>query len=81
MPRAADDSRLTALLAGNRASVKFLLPLCPDDQARSRIISSVVIGPTLDPDNVADAIDVLARQRGFDIPTVRFSRIPYRPKP
>jgi hypothetical protein len=80
MPRSPDDRHLTAILTGNLASVRFVLPLCEKSQERSHIISSVTVGPTLDPENVADAVDVLARHQGFEIPAVRFSRVPYRPK-
>jgi hypothetical protein len=80
MPRSPDDRQLTAILTGNLASVRFILPLCRSEDVRSHIISSVTVGPTLDPENVADAVDVLARHQGFDIPQVRFSRVPYRPK-
>jgi DUF2971 family protein len=80
MPRSPDDRHLTAILTGNLASVRFVLPLCGKSEERSHIISSVTVGPTQDPENVADAVDVLARHQGFDIPAVRFSRVPYRPK-
>jgi len=80
MPRSPDDPQLTAVLYGNHASVKLVLPLIPDGEPRSDVISSVTIGPTLDPDNVADAIDVLALHKGFRIGKVRLSRVPYRPR-
>jgi hypothetical protein len=81
MPRSVDDPQLTAVLSGNHASVKLVLPLLPEGgEPPSDVISSVTIGPTLDPDNVADAIDVLARHKGFRIGKVRLSRVPYRPR-
>ena len=80
MPRSPEDPRLTAILAGNQASVKFVMPFGGEGPARATILSSVTIGPTLDPDNVADAVDVLARRQGFEVPDVRFSQIPYRPR-
>jgi hypothetical protein len=80
MPRSPDDPLLTAVLSGNHASVKLVLPLVPDGEPGSDVISSVTVGPTLDPDNVADAIDVLARHKGFHIGKVRLSRVPYRPR-
>jgi hypothetical protein len=80
MPRSPDDPLLTAILSGNHASVKLVLPLVHEGEARSDVISSVTVGPTLDPDNVADAIDVLARHKGFHIGKVRLSRVPYRPR-
>ena len=80
MPRAPDDPRITAVLAGNVASVKFVLPFNADGRPPASILSSVVIGPTEDPDNVADAVAVLARREGFDVADVRFSKIPYRPR-
>ena len=80
MPRSADDPRLTAVLTGNLASVRFVMPLCAEPSERTRIVDSVTIGPTLDPDNVADAIDVLARHSGFDVGDIRYSQVPYRPR-
>ena len=80
LPRPVDDPNLTAVLAGNRASVRFVLPLCEEGARDVDVISSVVIGPTEDPENIADAVDVLARHRGFHIPDIRYSRVPYRPK-
>ena len=80
MPRTPDDPRITANLAGNVASVQFVMPFVPAARSPATILSSVVIGPTLDPDNVADAVAVLARREGFEIPAPRFSQIPYRPR-
>jgi hypothetical protein len=80
MPRTPEDPRVTAILTGNQASVKFVMPFCAESAAPSTILSSVVIGPTEDPDNVADAVEVLCRRHGFDAPDVRFSQIPYRPR-
>ena len=79
-PRPPDDPRITATLYGNVASVKFVLPFCADGQSPSTILSSIRIGPTQDPDNVADAVDVLARRNGFEVHDLRFSQIPYRPR-
>jgi hypothetical protein len=80
LPRPADDHRLTAVLSGNQASVRFVLPLFAEGDNETDVISTVVIGPTVDPENIADAVDVLARHRGFRIPAIRYSRIPYRPR-
>ena len=80
LPRPADDPNLTAVLAGNQASVRFVLPLCAPETREVDVISSVVVGPTTDPENIADAVDVLARRQGFHIPAIRYSRVPYRPK-
>jgi hypothetical protein len=80
LPRPADDPNLTAVLSGNQASVRFVLPLAREGAREIDVISSVVIGPTVDPENIADAVDVLARHRGFRIPAIRYSRVPYRPK-
>ena len=79
LPRPPDDRGLTAVLTGNQASVRFVLPLFDEGEGQTDVISSVVIGPTVDPENIADAVDVLARHRGFRIPAIRYSRIPYRP--
>ena len=80
LPRSVDDPNLTAVLTGNQASVRFVLPLCEEGARDVDVISSIVIGPTVDPENIADAVDVLARHRGFRIPDIRYSRVPYRPK-
>ena len=80
LPRPADDPNLTAVFSGNQASVRFVLPLCEEGARDVDVISSIVIGPTVDPENIADAVDVLARHTGFRIPAIRYSRIPYRPR-
>jgi hypothetical protein len=79
-PRPISDPRITASLTGKKATVKFVLPLAADDESHPEIFSSLTIGPTLDPESVADAIEVLADRRGFRLPKVRISGIPYRPK-
>jgi hypothetical protein len=79
-PRPITDPRITASLSGKKASVKFVLPLAPDDESHPEIFSSLIIGPTLDPESVADAIEVLADRKGFRLPKVHISDIPYRPK-
>ena len=79
-PRPISDPRITASLSGKKASVKFVLPLAGDDESHPEIFSSLTIGPTLDPESVADAIEVLADRRGFRLPQVNISDIPYRPK-
>jgi hypothetical protein len=79
-PRPISDPRITASLSGKKASVKFVLPLAEDAESHPEIFSSLTIGPTLDPESVADAIEVLADRRGFRLPKVNISDIPYRPK-
>jgi len=79
-PRPISDPRITASLTGRKASVKFVLPLAAEDESHPEIFSSLIIGPTLDPESVADAIEVLADRRGFRLPQVHISDIPYRPK-
>jgi hypothetical protein len=79
-PRPISDPRITASLTGRKASVKFVLPLAADAESHPEIFSSLIIGPTLDPESVADAIEVLADRRGFRLPKVHISDIPYRPK-
>lgn len=79
-PRPISDPRITASLTGKKASVKFVLPLAADDESHPEIFSSLTIGPTLDPESVADAIEVLADRKGFRLPQVHISDIPYRPK-
>ena len=80
MPRSVEDPRLTAILSGNLASVRFVMPLWDDAASRGPMLDAIMIGPTLDPDNVADAVGLLARRNGFNVPEVRFSQIPYRPR-
>ena len=79
-PRPISDPRITASLTGKKASVKFVLPLADEDESHPEIFSSLTIGPTLDPESVADAIEVLADRHGFRLPRVNISDIPYRPK-
>jgi hypothetical protein len=79
-PRPITDPRITASLSGRKASVKFVLPLAPEDESHPAIFSSLTIGPTLDPESVADAIEVIADRKGFRLPKVNISGIPYRPK-
>ncbi|HZZ95232.1 MAG TPA: DUF2971 domain-containing protein [Usitatibacter sp.] len=79
-PRPISDPRITASLSGKKASVKFVLPLAAEGESHPEIFSSLIIGPTLDPESVADAIEVLADRRGFRLPKVHISDIPYRPK-
>jgi len=79
-PRPISDPRITASLTGRKASVKFVLPLAAEDESHPEIFSSLIIGPTLDPESVADAIEVLADRKGFRLPQVHISDIPYRPK-
>jgi hypothetical protein len=79
-PRPISDPRITASLSGKKASVKFVLPLADEDESHPEIFSSLTIGPTVDPESVADAIEVLADRHGFSLPQVNISDIPYRPK-
>jgi Protein of unknown function (DUF2971) len=79
-PRPISDPCITASLSGKKASVKFVLPLASNDESHPEIFSSLTIGPTLDPESVADAIEVLADRKGFRLPMVCISGIPYRPK-
>ena len=79
-PRPISDPRITASLTGRKSSVKFVLPLAAEDESHPEIFSSLTIGPTLDPESVADAVEVLADRRGFRLPKVHISDIPYRPK-
>jgi hypothetical protein len=80
LPRSTDDPRLMAVLSGDVASVRLVLPLADEPPAPARVVSCITVGPTLEPENVADALHVMARRHAFDIPEVRFSRVPYRPR-
>jgi hypothetical protein len=42
------------------------------------VIPRVTIGPTLDPHNVYDAIELLALRTGFAVKKVAISGIPFR---
>ena len=77
-PVAFDDPNMIAVLKGNQASVKFTVKLSVDSEAMSHMIPRVTIGPTLDPHNVSDAIDVLSQRNGFHISDIGISEIPYR---
>ena len=73
-----DHPGMIAVLKGNQASVKLTVKLTGDSEAMSNMIPRVTIGPTLDPHNVSDAIDVLSQRNGFHISDIGISEIPYR---
>ena len=73
-----DDPNMIAVLKGNQASVKLTVKLTGDSEGMSNLIPRVTIGPTLDPHNVSDAIDVLSQRNGFHISDIAISGIPYR---
>jgi hypothetical protein len=73
-----DHPAMIAVLKGNQASVKLTVKLTGDSEAMSNMIPRVTIGPTLDPHNVSDAIDVLSQRNGFHISAIGISEIPYR---
>jgi hypothetical protein len=73
-----DHPGMIAVLKGNQASVKLTVKLTNDSDAMSHMIPRVTIGPTLDPHNVSDAIDVLSQRNGFHISDIGISEIPYR---
>ncbi len=73
-----DDPNMIAVMKGNQASVKLTVKLTGDSEGMSNMIPRVTIGPTLDPHNVSDAIDVLSQRNGFHISHIEISGIPYR---
>jgi Protein of unknown function (DUF2971) len=73
-----DHPAMIAVLKGNQASVKLTVKLTGESEAMSNMIPRVTIGPTLDPHNVSDAIDVLSQRNGFHISDIGISEIPYR---
>lgn len=74
-----DHPRVIAVLQQAHASVKFNLSFGRERPEWEHLIPRVTIGPTpIDPQNFADAIEVLAMQNGFRIPDIGFSGIPYR---
>ncbi len=77
-PVAFDDPSMIAVMKGNQASVKLTVKLTGDSEGMSNMIPRVTIGPTLDPHNVSDAIDVLSQRNGFHISDIAISGIPYR---
>jgi hypothetical protein len=77
-PMPFDHPGMIAVLKGNQASVKLTVKLTSDSDAMSHMIPRVTIGPTLDPHNVSDAIDVLSQRNGFHISDIGISEIPYR---
>ena len=62
------------LARGGLVTVK----LTGDSEGMSNMVARVTIGPTLDPHNVSDAIDVLSQRNGFHISDIAISGIPYR---
>ena len=77
-PVAFDHPGIIAVLKGNQASVKLTVKLTGDSEGMSNMIPRITIGPTLDPHNVSDAIDVLSQRNGFHISNIGISEIPYR---
>jgi hypothetical protein len=75
---ALTDDAMIAVLKGNRASVKYVVNLTHGTKNHSDVISRVTIGPTLDPHNVSDAIELLAARHGFDVRKTEISGIPFR---
>ncbi len=75
---AFDDRAMIAVLKGNQASVKYVVQLTNGARNHSDVISRVTIGPTLDPHNVSDAIELLAARQGFDVREIAISGIPFR---
>ena len=73
-----DDPNMIAVMKGNQASVKLTVKLTGDSEGMSNMIPRVTIGPTLDPHNASDAIDVLSQRNGFHISQIEISGIPYR---
>jgi hypothetical protein len=80
-PLTFDDPHMIAVMRGNQASVKWTLKLEGESEGASSVIEQVTIGPTLDPDNVSDAIEVLSRRNGFRVEKISISEVPYRRKP
>ena len=72
------DRGMFPVLKGNQASVKYAIRLANGARGHSDVISRVTIGPTLDPYNVYDAIDLLAQRTGFEVKKVEISGIPFR---
>jgi len=58
--------------------VKYVVNLTRASKNHSDVISRVTIGPTLDPHNVSDAIELLAARQGFDMRSIEISEIPFR---
>lgn len=81
-PLAIDDPAMIPVMKGNQASVKYAVGLSAGRGAvPSEIISRAVIGPTLDPHNVCDAIELLAKRTGFGLKQLEISEIPFRLAP
>ena len=72
------DRGMFPVLKGNQASVKYAIGLANGARGHSDVISRVTIGPTLDPHNVYDAIELLALRTGFGVKQVAISGIPFR---
>lgn len=73
--RSVLDPQMIAVLRGNIAGVKFVVPFAAQGRA---LIPKVVIGPMPDARNVADALDVFAERNGFHFSSIMFSQVPYR---
>jgi hypothetical protein len=77
-PVAFEHPAIIAVLKANQASVKLTVKLTGDSEGMSNMIPRITIGPTLDPHNVSDAIEVLSQRNGFHISDIGISEIPYR---
>ncbi len=77
-PISFDDPAMIAVMRRNQASVKLTLQLDGEPGGAAGLIEHVTIGPTLDPDNVSDAIEVLSRRNGFNVSQIAISEVPYR---
>ena len=73
-----DHPAMLAVLKGNQGSVKFAVGLTNGADSHSNLISRVTVGPTLDPFNVRDAIELLALRNGFKVGRIEISGIPFR---
>jgi len=78
---AIDDPAMIAVLKGNQASIKLSVPFTDESKDGSGLIPRVTIGPTLDPHNVYDAIELLAKRTAFDVKQIEISQIPFRLSP
>lgn len=78
MPREATDPRFRALVTDARVTQYYLHEFAPDADGIWPFLESVVVGPTREPELIAEAIGVLCRHERVRIGEVRRSAIPYR---
>ena len=78
MPRKSTDLKFRALVSNERVTQYYVHDLGPVISGNYDFLSTVVIGPTLEPQLISDAIWTLCSKNKVSLNSIRFSQIPYR---